>query len=134
MPTKKEISTAKWRARNIEHVRAYARKYMKEYCKTKKSQEYRRKYAKKWFAENKDRRKIFTDEIRLKWRQEHPDGVKAHHIVREAIRKGELKKPTNCQTCNKGNDFRLEGHHDDYSKPLEVLWLCRSCHRYRHSQ
>jgi hypothetical protein len=27
---------------------------------------------------------------------------------------------------------RLEAHHTDYSRPLEVEWLCVSCHRNHH--
>ncbi len=44
-----------------------------------------------------------------------------------AVRDGKLVKPKACQWCGVENK-RLEKHHEDYSKPLEVLWLCAACH------
>lgn len=43
-----------------------------------------------------------------------------------ALKKGKIKKPIHCQNCKQLN--KLEGHHNDYSKPLKVLWLCKKCH------
>lgn len=40
------------------------------------------------------------------------------------LRRGKLKKAP-CQTCG---DEDSEMHHADYGKPLDVKWLCRSCH------
>lgn len=34
-----------------------------------------------------------------------------------------------CQRCGKDN---AEKHHEDYEKPLEVVWLCRRCHAHVH--
>jgi rubrerythrin len=41
-----------------------------------------------------------------------------------------IKKP--CERCN--SIHKVEGHHEDYSKPLEVVWLCKSCHVARHAE
>ena len=56
--------------------------------------------------------------------------VNSYHKVRNAIKSGKLVRPTNCSNCNK--EGRIEAHHDDYTKPLEIRWLCRSCHSEHH--
>lgn len=48
----------------------------------------------------------------------------------KAIRRGELERQP-CGTC--GNQ-PAEAHHDDYSKPLDVMWLCRECHERLHCE
>lgn len=55
----------------------------------------------------------------------------AHRAFTLAINHGEIKRETTCEQC--GSDRRVEGHHDDYSKPLDVRWLCRSCHCRHHA-
>ena len=47
-----------------------------------------------------------------------------------AVRKGLIKRPKRCSNCP--NTGRIEGHHEDYSKPFEVDWLCVSCHQLLH--
>ena len=56
----------------------------------------------------------------------HPEKVMARRLVREALLSGKLVKPTHCETC--GGEFKLHAHHTDYDRPLEVAWLCHSCH------
>lgn len=51
---------------------------------------------------------------------------KAYSLVNEARKSGRIVKPTNCERCNATG--RIEGHHEDYLKPLEVQWLCTGCH------
>ena len=50
--------------------------------------------------------------------------------VRLAMEKGLLTKQP-CEICGAAES---EGHHDDYAKPLEVRWLCRSHHKQWHSK
>jgi hypothetical protein len=45
-----------------------------------------------------------------------------------AIREGALTRKT-CEVCG---DPKSEGHHEDYSKPLDVVWLCRWHHTLAH--
>lgn len=46
--------------------------------------------------------------------------------ARYAVKKGILTKPKWCEVCNLVKP--LQGHHEDYTKPLEVIWLCTNCH------
>ena len=50
---------------------------------------------------------------------------RAQDRAKKAVKNGELQRQP-CEIC--GSTRFVEGHHDDYSKPLEVCWLCRSCH------
>jgi hypothetical protein len=54
----------------------------------------------------------------------------ARITLRNAVRLGKIKKPRFCSRC--GAPGILHAHHDDYSKPLAVDWLCSFCHGERH--
>ena len=60
----------------------------------------------------------------------YPERHKARLEVRNAVRNGVLVKPFFCERCPSITD--VEAHHDDYSKPLGVVWLCRNCHSNVH--
>ncbi len=59
-----------------------------------------------------------------------PKKVLARSILNGAVKSGKLKKPQYCAVC--GVNRRINGHHVDYDKPLEVEWLCPLCHAERH--
>jgi hypothetical protein len=64
---------------------------------------------KEWWAKNKDRQRV-------------------KDAVKYALKTGKLvRKP--CEVCNV---VPAQAHHEDYSKPLEVVWLCRKHHTERH--
>ncbi len=55
----------------------------------------------------------------------------AHRAVAKALESGALVKPDACMQCGSGK--RLDAHHVDYEKPMEVLFLCRPCHAAIHN-
>lgn len=61
-----------------------------------------------------------------RFRRERPDVARAHQILTYAITSGQIQRPDNCSKCGCG--CVPDGHHWDYSKPLEVEWLCHKCH------
>ena len=65
------------------------------------------------------------------YRVQHGDRARARGAVRRALDRGDLQRPECCEECG-GDSTRIEAHHDDYSKPLEVRWLCVYCHRIEH--
>lgn len=66
-----------------------------------------------------------------KWRELNPERARAQALLTYAIAIGDIKPPRECSRCKKHTSV-IEGHHTDYSKPLEVTWLCRPCHRDVH--
>ena len=61
-----------------------------------------------------------------------PEKYQARTLVGNAVRDGRLIRPDKCECC--ARDYRIQAHHDDYSKPLEVVWLCTICHGERHRE
>jgi hypothetical protein len=55
----------------------------------------------------------------------------AHQEVKKAINNKTLIRPSICSECHVS--CIPHGHHDDYSKPLKVKWLCQKCHAELHS-
>ena len=71
-------------------------------------------------------------EKQRKHRAENPLKYKARTAVGNAIRDGRLKRKP-CVYCE--SEERVQAHHKDYSKPLEVVWVCFKCHRQKeHNQ
>lgn len=50
--------------------------------------------------------------------------------VRDAIKSGHLTRLP-CERCHAS---KTEGHHPDYTKPLDVIWLCKKCHVAEHAR
>jgi len=51
--------------------------------------------------------------------------------VKAALISGELVRSDTCDMCHQTFDYNYNttvAHHPDYSKPLLIMWLCRSCH------
>jgi len=55
--------------------------------------------------------------------------VRARGIVRNRIWRGTMERQP-CEICGESNS---DAHHDDYSKPLNVRWLCRQHHKEVHN-
>jgi len=86
------------------------------------------KYEQKRFQDS--RRKIKLREYQRNSRNKDPQKASAYTITSNAIRDGKLvRKP--CEVCGMEP---AEAHHDDYSKPLDVRWLCRVHHLEHHGK
>ena len=95
------------REKNIERIRAYDRER----------------------AKNKDRVKANT-EINRAWRAADKRRMQCHSAVAQAVKKGILVRQP-CRSC--GSEKTL-AHHEDYDKPLDVIWFCQPCHKKRHKE
>lgn len=101
--------------------------YYKEYEKSRASLphrvEARRQYA------LTDRGKERIQAAHAKYRENYPEKYAAKNAVNNAIRDGRLIRQP-CEICG----AKAEGHHDDYSKPLDVRWLCHAHHVEEHKR
>ena len=109
---------------NEEHERKVRReRYLRN---RKKNARQRREYAKEYYKKHK---KDWIEKARVAKRK-YPEKWKARQDLRNAVASGKIEKLP-CEIC--GN-LKSQGHHEDYSKPLEVKWLCAKHHAELHSQ
>lgn len=89
-------------------------------------QNYRKEYNQR--PEIKERNRLRAIEYRKK--RENRIKNLARWALRHAVdRMKIIKKP--CEICG---DIKVEGHHKDYTKPLDVIWLCRKHHKELHKK
>jgi hypothetical protein len=121
----KELADA-YRLRDIERYRRNKTKYYITHTKSerKRSLEYQRNLKISSPEELKEIKRKATEN----WCNRNPEKVKAHTIFHKAIREGLLVRLP-CIVCNNSESC---GHHEDYSKPLEVTWLCHKHHMELH--
>lgn len=74
-------------------------------------------------------RTIPIEEHRFKsqsnWKANNQKKVWAHSALRSALRR-QLLEQKPCEVCS---DPASEAHHPDYDRPMDVVWLCRKCHK-----
>jgi hypothetical protein len=108
------------RDQNIDKIRAYDRSRgslahrvsaRKKYAKTEQGREALRRGNLKYFAR-------------------YPEKRRANNIVNNAIRNGTLIR----QSCVRCGSDSAEAHHEDYAKPLDVIWFCDLHHKERHKE
>ena len=111
----------KWYQENKERKLAYDKEYYKknkEYVDEKK-REYR-----------KDNPEIYLKILRRN-RAKNPEGDRARHILNYHVEKGKITKPCECEIdgCDR---IDVQAHHEDYSEPLNVAWVCAKHHHEIH--
>ena len=116
--TKKDV--LKHRSENIDRIREYDRNRPNKYERAKKQSEYHKSEKGK--------------QVRFKatkaYRSANPERYYANSAVNNAVRDGRLIRPNECSCC--GEKCKPHGHHNDYSKPLDVIWYCNKCHNQYH--
>lgn len=144
MRTKKQIQEykRKYRIENEEKIREYKKNYyLKNIIKIKA-------YKKKNMKNIKEKSKVYYEKncdnlrekaLKTRKRKQEPNYNKKSEYQKNYRKNNKIKTnsrhlalkieiPKNqlCENCKK--ELATDRHHEDYNKPLEVKFLCRSCH------
>lgn len=111
---------------HLNKCKECAKKDVREHRKNNDSvREYDR-----WRYHNDIDTKLKIREHTQNWINKNPEARQAHKILGNAVRSGKIIKQP-CKVC--GDTYRTHGHHEDYSKPLEVEWFCAKHHQRYHN-
>jgi hypothetical protein len=140
MPLKDPEARRKYqREYRLAHLEQY-NKRDREYRETHAEQIYERN--KRYVENNREKAREWTAKANRTWRKNHrsefqqmirdylarhPERLKAKTAVYLATQSGKLIRPDHCEFCKRR--CKPHAHHDDYEKPLEVVWLCSPCHK-----
>lgn len=117
-----------------------------------------KEYKKSWREKNRLKIRAYNKEYRILFFSRHPDYMREQYkkhrhkfdyrkyrygteqdfkynarlTLRKAVKRGLIIKPVKCSIDNLDCKGRIEAHHEDYNKPLEVKWVCKRHHMDTH--
>jgi hypothetical protein len=101
-------------------------------CSNRYSRAYRRRNesvrARDRARQKLPHRQALARKLAKRWRIDNPEAARAHDRLNSAVRYGKLKRFP-CEICGRR---KVHAHHRDYSKPLDVRWLCPRHHYQAH--
>jgi hypothetical protein len=118
--TCRAIAAKKYRAENREVVSKRAHIYNQ----SEQGKKWRKEYQRRPHVVKKIKRASLT------YKDTFPGKRRAAKKVQMAVRNGLLIKPSGCQICK--SKEKLIGHHEDYKKIYDVVWMCHICHARHH--
>ena len=107
---------------NADRTKTLGREYVCRKCRS----EYHRKIYTPRVTPTEEYREYRKKQY-VKYRVRHPERTRAHTL---AYKQRHILRKSTCERC--GGVETLQMHHPDYSKPLEVITLCRKCHDVVH--
>lgn len=116
------------RNQNIDKVREYDRNRPNKAERKRWNKEYKSKMR----EENPEKYDKIFHGARKHYRAKHKEKVWAQGKLDDAIRYGKIIRPNACSVC--GIECKPQAHHYDYSKPLDVVWVCAKCHAEIHKK
>lgn len=105
--------------------------YMCSGCWVRASKEYverNREKKRNWNNAYRKRHPEAGANRTAKFKEKYPQKRAAHQAVQTALRSNKLMKGA-CEVCG---STKVHAHHDDYSKPLQIRWLCHAHHMELH--
>jgi hypothetical protein len=89
-------------------------------------------YNRRWRSANREKVSAWgTRGQGSRGQQVAPEKRRAHWAVDNAVRRGHIARPDRCSLCD--SVAKVQAHHADYSKPMEITWLCQRCHQRLHT-
>jgi hypothetical protein len=77
-------------------------------------------YQREWLA----KRPGYGTELKRKWYNANRDRLRVKWAVKDALKAGKIQKLP-CLVCG---EIKVEAHHTDYSRPIDIVWLCKPHH------
>ena len=101
-------------------------------CKECNKRDVRENYLKRRdqylsYDRKRSKRKARIDGI-TQSQKKYPDRHRARGLLHNAVARGKIQKKP-CEVCGA---LKVDAHHPDYAKPLQVHWLCRKHHMEYH--
>jgi len=98
----------------------------KECCKAA-NRDNRNKNLEHYRQYDRDRNKANGNREKCPYSVSNPEKYRTRYQLRNAVKLGVITRPNVCSVCGVHSD-QIEAHHSDYSKPLDVIWVCKECH------
>ena len=120
--TKRLLRMKEYKEENYEKIRQHS----VAFARSDRGRANNRKATNTYYATHKKEKSERVKRYNIEYRNKYV----CRYVFGNAVKLGKISRPIDCQQCF--IECTPDGHHDDYSKPFEVMWLCKCCHGKMH--